>query len=259
MEFGHNWDSGWHFLWCFFSSPKLHSCVIWTQRLCVFHFNVTSSLRTSSTDPVWKTCDSVSPKFIVPGTTNRLKNRRFGESKNSSFQGPPRVPNGSEATDCFSLLWKKIQPVGSVFFVAALLLFRFAFQQSGVFLAVATLLVFDLQVRGGVGKADSESDFINGLNLQMWISPLNLLGYHWLERKMTQFPTMIHPFDSICNGSFNRLSRTKQANYRHFRNTFEGIVGRLPGKKCEQLQQGTGEVELERKICLWDQNSTWNT
>lgn len=47
----------------------------------------------------------------------------------------------------------------------------------GVF-AVATLLVFDLQVRGGVGKADSESDFINGLNLQMWISPLNLLGYH---------------------------------------------------------------------------------
>ena len=47
-----------------------------------------------------------------------------------------------------------------------------------MFLAVATLLVFDLQVRGGVGKADSESDFINGLNLQMWISPLNLLGYH---------------------------------------------------------------------------------
>lgn len=118
MEFGHNWGSGWHFLWWF--SQKFHSSVIWTQRLCVFHFNATFSLITSSTDPV-------------------LKNLRFGESQihrsrdhqqvekpairwvpNSSFQGPPRVPNGSEAMDCFSLLWKKIQPVGSVFFFSKL-------------------------------------------------------------------------------------------------------------------------------------------
>lgn len=115
MEFGHNWDSGWHFLWWFFSSPKLHSCVIWTQRLCVFHFNATFSLITSSTDPV-------------------LKNLRFGESQihrsrdhqqvekpairwvpNSSFQGPPRVPNGSEAMDCFSLLFMIYNPLVQFF------------------------------------------------------------------------------------------------------------------------------------------------
>ena len=208
MDFGHNWGSGWHFLWWFFSSPKLHSCVIWTQRLCVFHFNATFSLITSSTDPVWKTCDSVSPKFIVPGTTNRLKNRRFGESQihrfrdHQEFQTVQKLWTASVCCLWYTTRWFSSFCRSSSFVSICIPAVR------GVF-AVATLLVFDLQVRGGVGKADSESDFINGLNLQMWISPLNLLGYHWLEHKMTQFPTMIHPFDSICNGSFNRLSRTK--------------------------------------------------
>ena len=82
-----------------------------------------------------------------------------------------------------------------------------------------------------VGKAaDSESDYnflilrfsdlINhGLKLQMWISPLVLLmGYHRLESKLTQFPTRrVHPFDSICNSSFSRLSGTQQATYLNFR------------------------------------------
>ena len=80
----------------------------------------------------------MSPKFIVPGTTNRLKNRRFGESS-----GTTKSSKWFRSYGLLQFVSYDIQPVGSVFFVEALLLFRFAFQQSGVFLAVATLLVFD--------------------------------------------------------------------------------------------------------------------
>ena len=61
MEFGHNWGSGWHFLWWF--SQKFHSSVIWTQRLCVFHFNPTFILFDNFFD------------------RSGLKNLRFGESQ----------------------------------------------------------------------------------------------------------------------------------------------------------------------------------
>jgi len=72
-----------------------------------------------------------------------LKNRRFGESQIHRFRDHQEFQTVQKLWTASVCYERKYNPLVQCFFFEALLLFRFAFQQSGVFLAVATLLVFD--------------------------------------------------------------------------------------------------------------------